>query len=142
MKIVFGMARKCINPEVPISLAGYFNRRMWDHVLDDIEVRALVLKDAKGHVAALKYSETHKGAEAINLGTGRGYSVMDLINAFERVNGVKINYVNMPRRPGDVAINYADPQKAEKLLGWKAALGLDDMVRDAWNWQRNNPKGY
>ena len=97
---------------------------------------------AKGHVAALKYSDTHKGAEAINLGTGHGYSVMDLIKAFERVNGVKINYVNMPRRPGDVAINYADPEKAEKLLGWRAELGLDDMVRDAWNWQSKNPKGY
>ena len=97
---------------------------------------------AKGHAAALRYSETHTGAEAINLGTGHGYSVMDLIRAFERVNGVKINYVNMPRRPGDVAVNYADPEKARRLLGWEAKLGLDDMVRDAWNWQSKNPKGY
>ncbi len=97
---------------------------------------------AKGHVAALEYSAKNSGAVAINLGTGHGYSVYDLISAFERVNGVKINYVNMPRRPGDVAVNYADPGKAKALLGWEAKAGLDDMVRDAWNWQCKNPKGY
>jgi len=88
---------------------------------------------AKGHVSALKYCMDHKGVEAINLGSGRGTSVLELIEAFERVNGVKVPYKIGPRRAGDLAEYYASPAKAEKLMGWKAELTIDGMCRDAWN---------
>ena len=97
---------------------------------------------AEGHVCALGYARAHKGCEAINLGTGTGYSVLDVVHAFEKANGIKINYVIGPRRPGDLDENYADPSKAERLLGWKAQKTLEDMCRDGWNWQKKNPKGY
>ncbi|MBR0156519.1 MAG: UDP-glucose 4-epimerase GalE [Clostridia bacterium] len=97
---------------------------------------------AKGHIAALKYAETHEGCEAVNLGTGIGYSVMDIVNTFMRVNGIDIPYTIMPRRPGDAALIYADPSCAEKLLGWKAEKNLEDMCRDTWRWQKQNPNGY
>ncbi len=74
--------------------------------------------------------------------TGKGYSVLDLIKSFEKVTGVKIPYQIKPRREGDIATCYADASKAYKELGWKAELGIDDMCRDAWNWQKNNPEGY
>ena len=83
-----------------------------------------------------------KGAEVFNLGTGTGYSVLDMVKAFERVNGVPVPYKIGPRRPGDIAACYADPAKAKEKLGWVAVHGLDDMVRDAWNWQSQNPTGY
>ena len=97
---------------------------------------------AKGHIAALKYAETHEGCEAVNLGTGIGYSVMDIVNTFMRVNGIDIPYTIMSRRPGDAALIYADPSCAEKLLGWKAEKNLEDMCRDTWRWQKQNPNGY
>ena len=97
---------------------------------------------ADGHVKALKYAASHSGCEAFNLGTGTGYSVLDMVKAFEKVNGVKIPYVIGPRRPGDLDECYADPSKAEKLLGWKAKRGIEEMVRDGWNWQKKNPRGY
>ena len=97
---------------------------------------------AKGHVAALSYGTGHKGVEAFNLGTGTGYSVLDLVHTFERVNGVKIPYDIVERRAGDIAECYADASRAEKELGWKAEKTLEDMCRDTWNWQRNNPQGY
>lgn len=92
---------------------------------------------AKGHVAALEYAQKHKGCEVFNLGTGQGYSVLDLVKAFEKVTGIEIPYEIVGRRPGDVAVNYADTTKAETLLGWKAEKGIEDMCRDAWRWQRN-----
>ena len=91
---------------------------------------------AKGHLAALKYSEKHTGTEIVNLGTGTGYSVMDVIKAFESANGVKIPYVIAPRRSGDIATCYADPTKARELLGWTAEKTLEDMCRDSWRWER------
>ena len=97
---------------------------------------------AKGHVAALRYAEAHTGTEIFNLGTGTGYSVLDIVHAFERVNHLTIPYVITDRRPGDVAACYADPSKAARVLGWRAELDLDAMCRDAWNWQRQNPNGY
>ena len=97
---------------------------------------------AKGHVKACDYSAAHQGCEIINLGTGHGYSVLDLVNTFERVNGIKIPYVIAPRRPGDIAENYADPSKAKQLLGWTAEKNLEDMCRDTYRFQHNNPKGY
>ena len=96
----------------------------------------------RGHVSACDYAAAHKGCEIINLGTGVGYSVLDIVNAFERVNGVKIPYVIAPRRPGDVDTCFADPSKARALLGWVAGKDLDDMCRDAWRWQSANPNGY
>ena len=92
---------------------------------------------AKGHVAALKYSQNHTGCEVFNLGTGQGYSVLDLVKTFEKVNGVKIPYEIVCRRPGDIATCYADTNKAEAILGWKAEKGIEDMCRDSWKWQLN-----
>ncbi len=97
---------------------------------------------ARGHLKALQYLQQHTGVEAINLGTGQGYSVLDMVKAFEQENGVAVPYQIAPRRPGDVALCYANPSKAQTLLGWSAQLGLADMVRDSWNWQRQNPQGY
>ena len=97
---------------------------------------------AKGHLKALAYAEKHTGAEAINLGTGTGYSVLDVIRAYEDANDVKIPFEIVARRPGDVAENYADPSKAEKLLGWKAERDLVNMCRTGYHWQSLNPNGY
>jgi UDP-glucose 4-epimerase len=97
---------------------------------------------AKGHLAALGYAMEHEGCEAVNLGTGVGYSVLDIVKTFERVNGVKIPYRIMDRRPGDAAAYYADPSLAAKMLGWRAEKGLEDMCRDTWRWQKQNPNGY
>lgn len=97
---------------------------------------------ARGHVAACDYAAKHTGCEIINLGTGVGYSVLDIVKAFTRVNGVEVPYVLAPRRPGDVAACYADPAKAAELLDWHAEKNLDDMCRDAWRYQTMNPNGY
>lgn len=95
---------------------------------------------ARGHVAALDYEK--KGATVFNLGTGTGYSVLDMVKAFESVNGVPVPYKIAPRREGDIAACFADPTKAREELGWSACHDLNDMVRDAWNWQSQNPNGY
>lgn len=97
---------------------------------------------AKGHVAACGYAKEHTGCEIINLGTGVGYSVLDIVNAFTKVNDVPVPYVIAPRRPGDIDACFADPAKAETLLHWKAEKNLEDMCRDSWRWQKNNPNGY
>ncbi len=97
---------------------------------------------ARGHVKACDYAAAHKGCEIINLGTGVGYSVLDIVKAFNKVNDMELPYVIGPRRPGDVDACFADPRKAKELLGWEAEKNLEDMCRDAWNWQRSNPKGY
>ena len=97
---------------------------------------------AKGHVKAIDYSSDHTGTEIVNLGTGTGYSVLDIVKAFERVNHITIPYVTKPRRAGDIAECYANAEKAEKVLGWKAELGLDEMCYDSWNWQSHNVNGY
>ncbi len=97
---------------------------------------------AKGHVAAVEYVAKHTGCEVFNLGTGTGYSVLDMVNTFKEVNQVAVPYVITDRRPGDIATCYADPAKSEKLLGWKAEKSLADMCRDSWNWQSKNPMGY
>ncbi len=97
---------------------------------------------AKGHVAACDYAARTTGCEIINLGTGVGYSVLDLVKTFEKVNGMTLPYVIGPRRPGDIDACFADPKKAKELLGWEATKNLEDMCRDSWHWQKNNPKGY
>ncbi len=97
---------------------------------------------AEGHLAALDKIESLQGAEAINLGTGTGYSVLEMIAAVEQVSGKKIAHTFGPRRPGDIATCYADPSYAEKLLGWKATRDLTTMCVDGWRWQQQNPNGY
>ena len=97
---------------------------------------------ARGHVSALQALERGCGLDIYNLGTGHGYSVLDMVRAFEKVNGVRVPYSIKPRRAGDIATCYSNPAKALKELGWKALYGIDEMVRDSWNWQRQNPDGY
>ncbi|MCQ2064846.1 MAG: UDP-glucose 4-epimerase GalE [Bacteroidaceae bacterium] len=97
---------------------------------------------ARGHVKALQAIERKCGLGLYNLGTGHGYSVLDVVRAFEKVNGVKVPYSIKPRRPGDIATCYSDPSKAERELDWKAEFGIEEMCRDSWNWQKNNPDGY
>ena len=97
---------------------------------------------AKGHVAAVKYVESHKGCEVFNLGTGTGYSVLDMVKAFNTANGLDLPYKIVDRRPGDIANCYADPAKSAQILGWKAEKNLQDMCRDSWKWQKENPMGY
>lgn len=97
---------------------------------------------AKAHVKAIDKLRTKPGCFICNLGTGTGYSVLDLVKTFEKVNNITIPYSIKPRRAGDIASCYCSPEKAEKELGWKAELGIEDMCRDSWNWQKNNPEGY
>ena len=91
---------------------------------------------ANGHLKALDYAVNHKGVEAVNLGTSKGTSVLELVAAFEKASGTKVNYRIAPRRAGDIASCYANTEKAEKLLGWKAKYNIDDMCRDGWNYMK------
>ena len=97
---------------------------------------------AIGHVKAINYIFTNPGLDVINLGTGVGYSVLDMVKAFSKACGKEIPYEIKPRRAGDIATCYADPSKALKVLGWKAERGLDEMCEDTWRWQSQNPNGY
>ncbi len=97
---------------------------------------------ALGHVKALGAIQKKCGIAVYNLGTGKGYSVLDIVRAFESANGVQIPYVIGPRRPGDIAVCYSDPSKARRELGWKTRYDILDMCRDSWNWQKKNPDGY
>lgn len=101
-----------------------------------------VMDLADAHVKALAFGTQNRGAHAINVGTGRGYSVLELVHAFEQASGRSIAYDVVARRSGDVAELWASPRRAEQLLGWKAQLGLTAMCRDAWRWQSRNPTGY
>ena len=97
---------------------------------------------AKGHLQALKALKSLKGITFVNLGTGQGVSVLELVKTFEKVSGVKVAYEIVDRRPGDVAECYANPERAYNLFQWKAQLNTEDMCRDTWNWQVKNPNGY
>lgn len=97
---------------------------------------------AKGHVSAIRYLDDHSGVHIFNLGTGRGSSVLEMVQTFERVNGVRVPYRIVGRRPGDLATVYADPSKSNRELHWKTEKDLDDMCRDSWHWQSSNPNGY
>lgn len=101
-----------------------------------------VMDLAEGHLAAIGYVDAHPGCEIFNLGTGQGYSVLQMVQTFSRVNRLDIPYRIGPRRAGDLACVYADPAKAARALGWKATRDLDAMCRDAWNWQKHNPDGF
>lgn len=96
---------------------------------------------AKGHLKALEYADQHTGTEVFNLGTGIGYSVLEIIHAFEKVNHVSVPFEIVGRRAGDIAECYADTQKAYNILHWKAELDLEDMCRDIWRWQKNSQNG-
>ena len=97
---------------------------------------------AKGHVAAVKYVDANQGCDVFNLGTGVGYSVLDMVHTFIDANRVPGPYEIVERRPGDIATCYADPAKSAQVLGWKAEKNLTDMCRDSWNWQSKNPQGF
>ncbi len=97
---------------------------------------------AKGHVAALAWMNGKSGVEVFNLGTGKGTSVLEVIRAFSKACGKELPYVIKPRRGGDIAANWCDASKAERLMGWKAQYDIDDMCRDSWNWQSHNPNGF
>jgi UDP-glucose 4-epimerase len=97
---------------------------------------------ALGHCKAIDHALGHTGVDAINLGTGRGYSVLEMVAAFEKASGKTVPRQIDPRRPGDIAVSFADPHKALAVLGWRASRGLGEMCEDTWRWQLNNPKGY
>ena len=97
---------------------------------------------ARGHVAAVRYAVGNSGCEVFNLGTGTGYSVLDMVKAFVEANGVDVPYRIVERRPGDLATCYAEPAKSLEKLGWKAERNLVDLCRDSWNWQSKNPMGF
>lgn len=97
---------------------------------------------AKGHLAALRFLNSRKGFHVWNLGTGTGYSVLQLVQTFEKVSGKKIPYEFTARRPGDVAEIWSNPAKAKKELSWQTAFVLEDMLQDSWRWQKNNPNGF
>ena len=101
-----------------------------------------VIDLAEGHLRTLETLEMRMGAHVWNLGTGQGYSVLDMVRAFEAASGKLVPYRIGPRRPGDIATCYADPSKAARELGWSAKRGLSEMMRDAWRWQQMNPNGY
>ncbi|WP_438767276.1 UDP-glucose 4-epimerase GalE [Kushneria sp. TE3] len=97
---------------------------------------------AKGHLMALDYLSRHDGVHTFNLGTGKGYSVLEVVKAFEKASGREVAYEIRPRRAGDIARCYADPAHAERVLGWTAEAGLEEMMADTWRWQQKNPDGY
>lgn len=97
---------------------------------------------AKGHLAALNHAMNNTGEFTVNLGTGNGYSVLEMVKAFEKASGRSVPYEIMARRPGDIATCYADPAHARELLGWQAEKGIDQMCADGWRWQSNNPNGF
>ena len=96
---------------------------------------------AKGHIKAVEYALSHKGVEKINLGTGKGYSVLEVLHAYEHACGKELAYKIMDRRPGDIAECYADTEKAERVLGWKAQYGIEEMCEDSWKFTLDNPDG-
>jgi UDP-glucose 4-epimerase len=97
---------------------------------------------AEGHLAAIDYLQHHRGVETVNLGTGSGLSVLQMIAAFEAASGKNVPYVIAPRRKGDIDKFWADPERAHQLLGWRARLDIDAMCRSVWKWQSQNPGGY
>ena len=100
------------------------------------------VKTGKAHVKALQKIDENCGLKIYNLGTGKGYSVLDIVKNFEEATGMKVPYAIKERRPGDIATCYCDPGKAAKELGWKAENGIKEMCEESWRWQKNNPTGY
>ena len=121
-----------------MSICGDYDTPDGTGVRDYIHVVDL----AKGHVAAIAYMAEHKGESIFNLGTGTGYSVLDMVHAFENANKLTVPYKIVGRRAGDLPICYCSPDKSARVLGWTAGLDLEDMCRDSWRWQTQNPNGY
>ena len=120
--------------------------RVWGNDYDTVDGTGVrdyihVVDLAKGHCKAIEYALKHEGVECINLGTGHGYSVLQVKDAFEKACGKKIAYKIMDRRPGDIATCYADTLKAKEMLGWQAEYNIEDMCKDAWNFASKNPNG-
>ena len=113
-----------------------------DKISKKLGIIFIAIMAAGIHVAAVSYVNQNSGCEVFNLGTGTGYSVLDMVNTFAAVNEVAVPYQITDRRPGDLATCYADPAKSAQKLGWKAEKTLADMCRDSWRWQKNNPMGY
>ena len=135
------IAQVCVGRRDKLSIFGDdYDTKDGTGVRDYIHVVDL----AKGHVAALDklYGDSEVGCAPVNLGTGQGISVLELVRGMEKATGKPIPYVIAPRRAGDVAEMFADPSLARTFLKWKATLGVDDMCRDTWNWQSSNPFGY
>lgn len=140
---------------IPNNLVPYIARvangqleylRVWGNdypTVDGTGVRDYihVVDLAKGHIKAVEYAFNHHGVEKINLGTGKGYSVLEVLHAYEKACGRELPYQIMERRPGDIATCYADTTKAEKLLGWKAQYGIEEMCETSWNFTEKNPNG-
>ncbi len=140
---------------IPNNLVPYIARvangqleylRVWGNdypTVDGTGVRDYihVVDLAKGHIKAVEYALTHNGVDKINLGTGKGYSVLEVLHAYEKACGKELPYKIMDRRPGDIAECYADTTKAEKVLGWKAQYGIEEMCVDSWKFTVNNPDG-
>ncbi len=124
-------------PYLPVYGNDY-NTRDGTGVRDYIHIIDL----ARAHISALEYTQSHSGVECFNIGTGRGYSVFEIIRAYEKATGKRIPYQIAPRRPGDIDECYADPGKANRLLGWRAEYDIEDMCRDADRWQSMNPSGF
>ena len=97
---------------------------------------------ARAHLRAMEWAEKQSGIDYFNVGTGVGYSVLDIVHAYEKATGAAVNYKIAPRRPGDIDECYANPEKAARVLGWQAEYGIEDMCRDAYRWQSANPNGY
>ena len=97
---------------------------------------------AQGHLAAINFLKKCKGVEIFNLGRGYGYSVREVLNSFEKMSGIRIKWEICSRRTGDIEISYTDVKKSKKMLKWGCNLNLNDMTKDAWNWQIKNPDGY
>lgn len=133
------VAQVAVGKRAQLSVFGDdYNTHDGTGVRDYIHVMDL----AAGHLAALDYLPKQAGCEAYNLGTGTGYSVLDMVKAFAAENDVAVPYQVVDRRPGDIASCYAQASKAKRVLGWQAKKDLSDMVRDTWRWQQNNPNGY
>ena len=127
---------KIIGKDIPFYEVDVRNKEALSKAFDENAFDAVI------HFAGLKAIERKCGLGLYNLGTGHGYSVLDVVKAFMKVNGVNVPYVFKPRRPGDIATCYCNPAKAKAELGWEAQYGIKEMCRDSWNWQRNNPNGY
>lgn len=133
---VYPVICECKAHERPIDMTDWlkFLGKVYKGTRNNCRVEGLLI--------ALKAIEESKGLAIYNLGTGHGYSVLDVVKAFEKVNGVKVPYVIKERRPGDIATCYCNPAKAKAELGWEAKFGIEEMCRDSWHWQSQNPKGY
>lgn len=131
--------------QVAVGIRSHLNVFGTDYnTLDGTGVRDYihVVDLALGHIAAIKYAISHNGIEAVNLGTGVGSSVLEVVNAFEKASNIRIPIKYCDRRPGDIDLMYAGVDKASRIFGWKAKYSLLDMCKDSWNWQSNNPNGY